>query len=105
MSSPVAFLSHASEDKELARRIAISLQSAGIPTFLDEWDIRAGDSIRQEIEQGLLICTHFVVLLTEHSIVKPWVNAEIDGAFMQKMEGRTQIIPLRFNLPHSALSP
>src|SRR4051812_47670465 len=103
MPSPIAFLAHASEDKELARRIAISFHNGGIPTFFDEWEIPAGGSIRQHIDRGLGDCTHFIVLLTERSIMKPWVNAEIDGAFMQMMEGQCQVIPLRFNLPYTAL--
>src|SRR5438105_6103332 len=105
MTSPIAFLAHASEDKVLARRIAISLTDNGIPTFFDEWEIRTGDSIRQKIDQGLWNCTHFLVLLTENSIVKPWVNAEIDGAFAQKMEGLCELLPIRFNLPHHRLPP
>lgn len=84
MTSPIAFLAHASEDKDLARRIVISLADSGISTFFDKWEIRTGDSIRQKIDQGLSNCRHFLVLLTENSIAKPWVNAEIDGAFAQR---------------------
>lgn len=103
--SPVAFLCHASEDNELASRIAASLYSSGIQTFFDEWEIRAGDSVRQRIDQGLADCTHFLVLVTERSIVKPWVNAEIDAAFVKKVEGNCRFIPLRCNLHHAALPP
>lgn len=105
MPSPVAFLCHASENKPLARRIASSLYQNGIPTFFDEWEILAGDSIRQRIDQGLSSCTHFIVLLTPESIVKSWVNAEMDAAFVMKVEGTSKFIPLRFALPHKALPP
>ena len=71
MTSPIAFLAHASEDKDLVRRIVISLADSGISTFFDEWEIRTGDSIRQKIDQGLSNRTHFLVLLTENSIAKP----------------------------------
>lgn len=96
-----AFICHASEDKELARRIATALTSNGISTFFDEWEIRAGDSIRVKIEEGLIDCTHFVVLLTPRSIEKPWVNAEIDSGFLRRIEGVSKFIPLRFELKHS----
>ena len=103
--SPVAFLSHASEDKELAIRIAEDFQRQGINTFFDKWEIGPGDSIRAKIDAGLENCTHFVVLLTPQSIGKPWVNAEIDAAFVAKVERRCKLIPLRFNLAIDRLSP
>lgn len=103
--SPKAFLCHATEDIELARRVAHSLQRDGVDTFFSEWSIGAGDSIRQRIDEGLGGCTHFVVLLTESSINKPWVNAEIDGAFMRKVQGECQLLPVRYNLDVNRLPP
>jgi hypothetical protein len=73
---PSAFLCHASEDDELAERLATALQEAGIETFFDGWSIAAGDSIRDRIDQGLAGCTHFIVLLTPASVNKPWVEAD-----------------------------
>ena len=102
---PVSFVCHASENKTLARQIATDFQSRGIKTFFDEWEIRPGDSIRQKIDLGLGECTHFIVLLTPESIRKPWVNAEIDAAFMAKVEGKCKFIPLRSNLEVEELPP
>jgi hypothetical protein len=96
--TPTAFLCHASEDKPLARRIANDLQKSGIDTFFDEWEIRSGDSLRQKIDAGILNCTHFIALLTQHSINKSWVNAEMDAAFVNKLDGRCSFIPLRYQL-------
>jgi len=47
--SPVAFLSYASENKELATRIAEDLQRHGVDTFFAGWEIRPGESIRAKI--------------------------------------------------------
>src|SRR6185312_9689592 len=81
------------------------LVAAGIATFYDGWEIRAGDSIRQKIDAGLGDCTHFVVLLTPNSIQKPWVNAEIDAGFVRKLSGIAKFIPVRCGLPVAELSP
>lgn len=102
---PKAFLCHASEDKDLARRIAKDLQNDGIDTFFDEWEIRSGDSIRRKIDSGLENCTHFIALLTPTSIHKPWVNEEMDAAFVKKVEGQCRFIPLRHELSTSDLPP
>ena len=100
-----AFVCHASEDKDLARRIATDFHAAGIETFFDEWDITASQSVRGRIDEGLAESTHVVVLLTDTSLGKPWVNAEIDAAFVRKVAGQGTLIPLRYRLPVQRLPP
>jgi hypothetical protein len=100
-----AFVCHASEDNELARRIASDLHANGIDTFFAEWEIRAGDSLRRKIDAGLESCTHFIVLVTPTSLNKAWVNAEIDAAFIRKVEGSAVLIPLRYELEVERLPP
>src|SRR5689334_13854932 len=103
--TPKLFLSHASEDKETARRLAHALHGAGIDTFFAEWEIRSGDSIRQKIDEGLGGCSHFLILLTPTSVNKPWVNAEMDAGFVRKVEGACRFIVLRKDLAASELPP
>lgn len=100
-----AFICHASEDNALARDIATELHAAGIDTFFDEWEIKAGDSLRRKIDEGIEACTHFIVLLTTHSLPKPWVNAELDAAFVKRVEGYSILIPLRHQLGVDRLPP
>jgi TIR domain len=105
MSPPIAFLCHATEDKALARRIAADLQGAGIETFFDEWEMRAGDSLRQKIDAGLDGCSHFIALLSPVALTKLWVNAEMDGAFVRKLAGACRFIALRHGLAPEILPP
>jgi TIR domain len=105
MSPPTAFLCHATEDKALARRMAADLQRAGIETFFDEWEMRAGDSLRQKIDAGLGVCSHFIALLSPVALTKPWVNAEMDGAFVRKLAGVCRFIALRHGLAPEGLPP
>jgi hypothetical protein len=100
-----AFICHASEDKEIARRLARDLHAAGIDTFFDEWEINAGNSLRGKIDEGIASCTHFVVLLTPTSLTKPWVNAELDAGYVQKIKGQSLLIPLRYQLGVDRLPP
>src|SRR5579859_733665 len=102
-ATPKVFLSYTSADKQLAERVARALQAQGIETWWDTWEIKAGDRLRQKIEDGIAGCTHFVVLLTPSSVDKPWVNAELDAAFMRKLADQCQLIPLRHELDASAL--
>lgn len=102
---PHAFLSYGQEDQALAQKIAEALEQNGIKTWWAEWEIGAGDSIRRKIDEGLANCTHFIVLLTPSSITRPWVNEEIDAAYMRKVAAKCRLIPLRHGLSPEALPP
>nr|WP_284694803.1 toll/interleukin-1 receptor domain-containing protein [Geomonas sp. Red32] len=103
--TPKVFLSYAWEDRELASQIAHALQANGIDTWWAEWCISAGDSLRRKIDEGLGQCTHFVVLLTPASAIKPWVNQEMDAGLMLKLQSQVKFIPLRHQLPPDQLPP
>lgn len=103
--TPCVFLSYTSEDSELAKRIAESLQANGIDTWWDKWCITAGDSLRQKIDEGLSGCTHFLVLLTPKSTGKPWVNQEMDAGLVRKLNNQCRFLPVRYKLPASELPP
>lgn len=99
------YLAHASEDKPVAKPIAEGLVERGIDVWYDNWEIGYGDSLRRKMEQGLDGCTHFVVLLTETSIAKAWVNEEIDAGLTMAVEEKAKLIGLRHQLALDRLSP
>jgi hypothetical protein len=101
----LVYLAHASEDKGMVKPLAEGLMKRGINVWYDNWEIGYGDSLRRKMEEGLGDCTHFVVLLTETSIKKPWVNEEIDAGLMGAVEGTAKFIGLRHGLPISSVSP
>lgn len=101
----LVYLAHATEDKHLAKPLAEGLLERGIPVWYDNWEIGYGDSLRRKMEQGLDDCTHFVVLLTENSVNKPWVKEEIDAGLMNAVEGTAKFIGLRHQLPLASVSP
>lgn len=92
------FLSHASEDKPLAKGLARAFMRKGLDTWVDDWEIAAGDSIRQKIQLGIDGASHFLVLLTPTSITKAWVNQEIDAALLENLDGSLRFIPVRYGL-------
>lgn len=91
---PKVYLAHASEDKPMVRPVAAFLMAQGIEVWLDEWDIGAGESLRQQMEAGLEGMNHFVVMLTPTALTKPWVAMEIDAAIIRKLGGESHFIPL-----------
>jgi TIR domain-containing protein len=104
--APRVYLAHASEDHEaLAKPLAQRLMANGIEVWLDEWEIRAGDSLRRKMEEGLSNCTHFVVILTSNSLPKRWVQTEIDAGFVRAVGREARFIGLRAGIGVKELSP
>lgn len=101
----LVFLCHATEDKPTVERLARALMASGINTFFDSWEIRAGDSLRRKIDEGIGSCTHFIVVLSPVSVQKPWVNAELDAGFVADLADRVRLIPMRLGLPPHLLPP
>lgn len=89
------FISHATNDKNLAIKITKELEAIGIATWRDDKDILGGDSIPSEIEKGLEQATHFGLLYTDTSKDRAWVRTEFENALMLRARtGRPKIIPL-----------
>lgn len=86
------FLCHATRDKPLVRRIAHELERFGIKVWLDEREIRVGDSLREKIEQGLTDADYVVIALSKHSLSRPWVQKEINAAFAREISSRSKVI-------------
>jgi hypothetical protein len=104
--TPRLYIAHASEDHEtLAKPLAEQLMASGIEVWFDEWEIRAGDSLRRKMEEGLESSTHFLVLLTPNSLHKPWVQTEIDAGFVRSVGGESRFIGVRVGVPVNQLSP
>jgi hypothetical protein len=98
MSRPLAFLSHSSADKQLARGIADALRSGGVEVWIDDEQIGFGDSIPRRIEDGLARSDVLLVLVSESFKQSSWCRAEYEPALVREIEqGTTTVIPLRLD--------
>jgi hypothetical protein len=90
-----AFLCHSSNDKLIVRKVAADLERYGVKTWLDENEIRVGDSLRQSIEKGLNTSDFVIVFLSESATKKDWVQRELSAAFSLELEhGKKVILPV-----------
>jgi hypothetical protein len=93
--APKAFLSHTSADKTTARRLALALAQAGVDVWLDEWEIRVGQSISHKIEDGLTQCDYLILLLSPAAVESRWVAGEWRAAFWREMDsGKVVVLPV-----------
>jgi tetratricopeptide (TPR) repeat protein len=73
-----AFLSYASEDADAAARVATSLRAAGIDVWLDQSELRGGETWDSAIKQQIKACALFIPLISAHS------NARAEGYFRRE---------------------
>ena len=90
-----AFISHASEDKEVfVRSLAEALQERGISVWYDEFELKIGDSLRRSIDKGLAKSRFGIVVLSSAFFAKNWTQYELDGLVAKEMEGGKVILPI-----------
>jgi hypothetical protein len=90
------FISHASEDKErLVLKFADALRAKGIDAWLDKWEILPGDSLVDKIfEEGIKDAHAVIVVISSHSVNKPWVREELNAAVVKRINGLSKLIPV-----------
>jgi adenylate cyclase len=70
-SSKGVFLSYASEDAGVAKRICDALRAAGIEVWFDQSELRGGDAWDQEIRQQIRDCALFVPIISARTQTRP----------------------------------
>jgi TIR domain-containing protein len=88
----VVFLSHSSKDKPIIRQLAADLTAEGVTVWLDEQKIKVGDSIPDQIAQGLVESDYFIIALSNNSVNSAWVKKELNSALVQEIKKRRVVI-------------
>jgi hypothetical protein len=89
------FLSYNHADKEDARAIAAHLKLTGAEVWIDEWEVRAGDSIPGKLNEGLSAFDIFVLVWSESAARSNWVRDELQSAIKRGIDDETiRIIPV-----------
>lgn len=81
------FISHSSKDKQFATWLSVDLASRGHVPWLDEWRIRAGESIPTKISEGIEQCDFIIVILSEHAASSKWVEREWQAKYWSEVTG------------------
>lgn len=63
---PLAFVSHDLRDKDVAGSIAIGLSKLMCPVWYDEFSLKVGDRLRENIEKGLKECKKCIIVMSSN---------------------------------------
>jgi hypothetical protein len=94
--NPKVFISHASEDKgRFVLKFAEQLRAKGIDAWVDQWEIKPGDSLVDKIfEEGIAQAQAFIIVISDMSIKKPWVREELNAAVVKRIQNGRRLIPV-----------
>lgn len=56
--------------------------------------MKSGDSLVHKIEKGIEESQAFLVVISQFSVVKPWVRHELDIGVVRMIEAKTRLIPI-----------
>ena len=79
-SVPLIFVSHASDDAELAGRLCSALESEGLRTWIASRDVSIGANYAAEIVRAVNSAQFLLVLLSPKGIESPHVRREVSIA-------------------------
>ena len=90
------FLSHCQDDKDkYVRPFARALEAQGISYWLDEAELKWGDSLTQGINRGLAISEYVVCFISDAFMERGWPEAELGAALSGQMSGAgTTVLPI-----------
>ena len=92
------FLSHSSKDKAVVRAVAERLRADGLRVWLDDWEIRPGDSIPAKIEEGLERSRVLVLCMSANAFGSDWAQLEAGTfRFRDPLNKERRFIPLRLD--------
>jgi small GTP-binding protein len=91
-------LSHSSKDKPVVRPVAERLRADGLRVWLDDWEIRPGDSIPAKIEEGLERSRVLVLCMSAQAFGSDWAQLESGTfRFRDPLNKERRFIPLRLD--------
>lgn len=92
---PYVFLSYSSKDKRFVRGLAAKLETAGIRVWLDEAEIKVGQSLIGRLREAIDSVDFLVVILSKASVESHWVQKELDIAMNQEIKRKkVKVLPI-----------
>jgi hypothetical protein len=90
------FICYAHEDRqEVALPLADKLDSYGISVWIDEFELRIGDSLLERVDHGLARSRFGIAILSPEFFRKGWPQRELTGLATRELrEGKTVILPV-----------
>jgi hypothetical protein len=92
------FISYSSKDHEFVEKLYSDLQSNGIRCWYAPQDLKIGDRFRDQIEESIQVYDKLLIILSENSILSPWVRREVSAAIEREdRQNKNVLFPIRLD--------
>lgn len=88
------FISYNHKDREFSRRLAAALQSGGLATWIDDQELKIGDSLVERINEAIRQSDAIIVVLSKNTPKSQWQSSEIAMAVAAHKISSKRIIPI-----------
>jgi hypothetical protein len=89
------FLSHSWIDKFFVRKLAEKLRDEGVTVWIDEAELRIGDSLIAKITDAIKKADFVGAILSHTSVSSSWVQQELQQAMTMEITGKTiKVLPI-----------
>jgi hypothetical protein len=97
MVPPSVFLSHAHADNRFAHRLAAALSRRDICVWVDEYELRIGDSVIERISQAIAEGDFLLAIISPASHRSRWCQQELAWAATRGVQDkRIVVLPIRY---------
>ena len=88
------FVSHSSKDKPFVRKLVEALNKHLLNIWVDEHEIKVGDSLVGKISEALKDADYLVIVLSQASVSSRWVEQELNAALTNQISGKGVVLPV-----------
>lgn len=104
------FISHSFNDHDFVLLLAEKLRKDSIDVWIDDWELKVGDSIVQKINEGLENSSFLMIVFSEFSIKSDWVLRELNSTLMRQLTKKeskkeVKILPILLEIEPTELPP
>ncbi|MGW5352394.1 toll/interleukin-1 receptor domain-containing protein [Streptomyces sp. NPDC004031] len=87
------FVCYSSADRLQVVRIAELMRRQGLRVWLDDWELKPGDSIIKHVESGIQRSRFMLAIVSENSMKSHWVQHELSASlFIEASRGSVEVI-------------
>lgn len=99
------FLSYSHADKKIVREVADLLRARGVKVWIDDAELKTGDSLIRKIEHGLDSSDYVAFFISSGSLSSAWAQEELNVAMRRQLSGQRQAVLLPVLLEDVEIPP
>lgn len=86
------FISYSHEDRGFATDLAKQLVKHKASVWLDQWELRVGDSLLEKIQSAIKSASALIVVLSRASVASEWCKKELNAGLIRELEERRVLV-------------